>query len=171
MHGETGRRNREETNDGSHALGFGPLVSSSSYPPFCDDGIMSLRRVSCLCYQVLQLTPYKYRNISRCRFCTASKPPLNPFPKMCLEGDLQGLKLSQKGSPTITYYPSLLEVDIIVSLGGDVSSSNSTSAVTMMGTTSSQSLDSVVWIMSAMYHEFISWTFVPSVGLLHPGTE
>ena len=77
----------------------------------------------------------------------------------CLDGYPGDLALSHK-QPEISFYPELLEADIVVHFN-----------VSMNTTASScPTLGGVMWNMAAVSNDDdITWTVFPSVGLLHPG--
>ncbi|CAN0330304.1 unnamed protein product [Ascophyllum nodosum] len=92
---------------------------------------------------------------------------------ICLNGHPEGLTLTVPTPPPMTFYPDLLEGDIVVSLDADGSrvSTSTSASMDTVETTSRQSSGAVAWNMSAMPHEHIAWAVFPSVGILLPGNN
>ena len=118
------------------------------------------------------LPTHRHNVVGVAPFCTLAswRLVLKPFctAQTCLDGNPEGVRLSEKVSPPITFYPSLLEGDLTVSLADDGAISSSTTASSMTMTSSQVTSGGVVWKMS---EESSSWTMFPSVGLLYPGEK
>lgn len=103
----------------------------------------------------------------------------SPLPRRakqtCVNGDADALILTAISQPDITFYPSLLEGDLMLSLKSTTSTtptsfqeeepSTSGGSVAIVGNTA----DGVVWNVSAFSTELMDWTVFPSTGLLLPG--
>ncbi|CAM9180304.1 unnamed protein product, partial [Ascophyllum nodosum] len=119
--------------------------------------------------------------------CSKSGSPCSPE-STCLEGDLgvychcytqystsddicrnghpEGLNLTVSTPPPTTFYPDLLEGDIVVSLDADGSRTSTLTSASM-----DTSSGAVAWNMSALPRALISWAVFPSVGILLPGNN
>lgn len=95
-----------------------------------------------------------------------SLPPAGDLKKKCLQGQTETLTLDLFEEPDPTYFPSLLEGNLKLSLGVATTTATAPTIGNGLG-----NVGGVMWNGSAVASEFMNWTLFPSSGLLLPGEK